>query len=88
MTKEFDNPGSAPKDGAASEANVTCTAVHQLAQACARAICNGERIDTWLNSSSNPAMKLTISQRQVAERLERTLNANSGLMREAGKPTS
>jgi len=70
MTKEFDTTeGPAATDAAASDANVTCTAVRQLAQECAEAICDewsvgNERLefhDVWFDK---------VSVEAVAERLK------------------
>ena len=81
-------PSLGPTDGPAHKPVVPCTAVRQLAQECARAIFGEWDVGTSSRFCDDPADWDAADFDDVVERLERTLNANSGLMREAGKPTS
>ena len=65
------------------ERSVPCTAVRQLSQACAEAICNGQGVLTMRPVEDGGWEDRFITQDEVAERLERTLYANHETMCEA-----
>jgi hypothetical protein len=69
-------PSLGPTDGPAHKPSVPRTAVRQIAKECARAICHGGVVMVWQKPKGDwPTCISELTQKQVAERLEHTLNA-------------
>jgi hypothetical protein len=82
---EFKEGGSG-SDGTSRppERTVPCTVVRQLAQECARSICDGASIEVMRVSEDGRMRFIEMAESEVAERIENILNANNETRREAG----
>jgi hypothetical protein len=67
---------------------VPCTVVHQIAQACAAAICDGSPIKAKRKYLSQVAYEYEVTQDQVAERIAKTLDAIHASPCEGGMPNA
>ena len=81
---EFDTEhGQRVRNDREVKPSVPCTAVRQLAQACAAAICDGASIEVLRYSEGNRMMIVEMSESEVAELIAKTLDANHETMCEA-----